>query len=401
MKLIKIVLIALFVLAAASTYGLFFTRLPILAAQRLLVSAGIEMTGATGSLMSGIHVDRLSLVGDDRDRFILENFDFAYSGIRNLFDRREFTISSISVGSLRVKVSESKSSSDLARKEEHSGPGSTPGRMVRINKLRIANVLVEHPNLSTPFEMENFEVDSITVTDGKFDFATLSIKSRPLDLDIRSGSVTALLKQELSSRIKQPIAFQGAYFPGEGDVDKTKFRAAAFNKMLQVQLGNTKIFALRAEGLSLSDFLVDVPPIERMNLGVEFASARSVDWTAGPGEFYLGSTKFMVPARSPVFVGEAGTKKAVLRIEGTGMTTDGLRVTVRAGIKTDEEGKFSRQDHKGEAFLEVVSVPALKRDEVLARVLYGRKPAALKQAEKNEVTRVTSFFRATADVLGP
>lgn len=63
----------------------------------------------------------------------------------------------------------------------------------------------------------------------------------------------------------------------------------------------------------------------------------------------------------------------------------------RSVVTTTDDGKISTTDPKGNAAIEVISEPKSPDTEILSKLIFNRKFAALDESEKHEIARTATY----------
>ena len=296
-------------LSLGAVYFVLCTDWPIKQFAKKLELAGYEVSGAGGSLMRGIRLEKLSLSGTDSDFAIRKGF------IRlDLFDllKGKLVVRELSIGSGEMNLPDvspgalvmgamvggsQKTNESPDAKEESQGNGERvePAQVASHKKPSLKEVLLEKIDISNlvlnfgpsrKYTVERFLVDNVFVSQKNFKIDRIWLKSDIADLDL--GTVDVVGKVIDAGRIKGSIKkttfptylsgdldFEGSFVL---DLNTRKFAKLGFGmcgRRLQVRRDGEG-FMVQSYDLTISKCLMSGMPLNRLNAQIRLMPPKYV-----------------------------------------------------------------------------------------------------------------------------
>lgn len=231
-KAILFFMVLALVVTITPVYLLLYTSMPFTFMASEFQKRGVQMTGVSGSLDSGLRIQQMT-VNNDELELDMSGLNISYSGIGELISNQQIVFNDISLAKLHIKLKKKPSLSAGGGTSGESSSGASSGssssgaskgiplKLFRIVMVDIKNVEISYPGAKEPFKLKSALVSNMDFrfAERKFVIQLINIVSNKYRFKVKNFSADA--------------SESGKYSINLGEGLKAKLSASAMDSLKQ------------------------------------------------------------------------------------------------------------------------------------------------------------------------
>ncbi|MGE0614625.1 MAG: hypothetical protein AB7P04_03210 [Bacteriovoracia bacterium] len=404
-KILLAIVVIIFLLAGAAFYSIIYTPLPLKLIESALKANGVQISGMTGSLNSGMSIETLEFKNADLE-LNLKNARFQYAGLSRLM-AGELLIEDVNLDQGTVKILKTMQ----GRAQGSGSSGATSGgrgpiffKTLRVKMVNISNVSVYSSAVpSRPFVLDRMMLQELVVNQKGVKAERFMVNSGSYDLDVpalegKAGSfhlsapIQGKLKAAALTWLKQDVPFTvvTAYSPAGLDL-----QFQTFDGKLTITHKPTVMLLAELKDFNPQDHLVTDLPFSAMNVKLEIQQFEAILFGTVPvsGSFKAYDALFQITQITPPAPGQPNLKLGVMATSSFtrphGTQNERFEIDFKPNLMGIATGAVSH-----DPWLRLDSNFGLPPAPTLARLHYQKAYEELDDLQKAQLDKEAALFAA-------